>query len=509
MAYDVVIFTDSNGATVGHMKSLGAYRVASELRSNGYTTKVVDLFYQIFKDKKLTVKLLSKLIGPNTLFVGFSTTHMLSREVLINGDLRRTYPVDKDFFVRLWTTYKNRYPNLKIVVGGAHATENFIADHLVDYAVSGYSDKMVLDLASHLRNGTPIKFNINLNNPNSKVLEYDKLGQSFDFANSYTRFEECDHLQPGETICLETSRGCMFKCQFCDYPLLGRKKTDPTYIRDVNILANEFRDNWEKFKINRYFNVDSTFNETTDKLLQIHESIKKSGVDVKFHAFLRIDLLYKNPEQVRILKDMGLEAAFFGIESLNPESLKAISKPYSIKKLEEFLPYLHSEWHGHVLTTGSYIVGLPGETPDTFRGWWDWVVNYKYGLDKVRLSGLEIRDRQSWRSMFGDNAEKYGYVLHQHHNGDAKVTKMWSNEHWDNLECERLVAEIQHELRTSGKRDSIGAWQIMALQSVGYTFEELYLAPLGTWDFAETNHRVKEWKQNYINLLCQYEGIEI
>ena len=41
MTYDVIMFTDV-AAQYGHIKPLGAYRLASELRAHGYSVKVID-----------------------------------------------------------------------------------------------------------------------------------------------------------------------------------------------------------------------------------------------------------------------------------------------------------------------------------------------------------------------------------------------------------------------------------------------------------------------------------
>ena len=73
MKYNVLLFTDQI-ARFWHIKALGAYRVANELRNHGYTVKVIDYAGLWVADSSLLLKILNNLIGPNTLFVGFSTT---------------------------------------------------------------------------------------------------------------------------------------------------------------------------------------------------------------------------------------------------------------------------------------------------------------------------------------------------------------------------------------------------------------------------------------------------
>ena len=69
------------------------------------------------------------------------------------------------------------------------------------------------------------------------------------------------------------------------------------------------------------------------KLQQIYQAIKTSGVDLRFSAFVRLDLLERFPEQIPLLKKMGLRSVFFGLESLNDESLKVIGKGIKSEKI--------------------------------------------------------------------------------------------------------------------------------------------------------------------------------
>ena len=71
MYYDAILFSDSPETT----RTAGAYTIASYLRHNGYNVKVIDFFsyFLMAKYEKLT-EYVKSIIGPNTLFMGFSTT---------------------------------------------------------------------------------------------------------------------------------------------------------------------------------------------------------------------------------------------------------------------------------------------------------------------------------------------------------------------------------------------------------------------------------------------------
>jgi hypothetical protein len=123
---------------------------------------------------------------------------------------------------------------------------------------------------------------------------------------------------------IEISRGCIFRCRFCAFPLLGKKKND--YIRHVDNLSAELRRNYEMFGVTNYWFNDDTFNDNVVKLEYVAEAIAKSGVKITYTAFLRADLIERFPETIPMLGDTGLVAATFGLETLHPEAKKAIGK---------------------------------------------------------------------------------------------------------------------------------------------------------------------------------------
>lgn len=71
MTVDVLLFTGSVGALI---KPAGAYRIATELRKNGYKVQVVDDFLHLCTAADKLWAIIDKFVGPNTLWVGFSTT---------------------------------------------------------------------------------------------------------------------------------------------------------------------------------------------------------------------------------------------------------------------------------------------------------------------------------------------------------------------------------------------------------------------------------------------------
>lgn len=519
MTYDIVLFTDS---TVGtwRMRPYGAYRLASELRDKGYSVKVVDWTCTIFQDYQLCAKLFKSLIGPNTLFAGFSSAHFHRKLVKTDQfdhyndyyDARGyddyCYPADLKRFEILVSQMKRYNPNLKIAYGGGYTHRNVKLSPVIDYIVYGLADTTIVELASHLKNKTPLKWTPGPH-PKQKLIIHDELGLSFDFPNSLTRYAPEDHIRQGEALCLETSRGCMFKCKFCCYILLGRKTTDPKYHKEFDVLVQELKHNWENYKVNRYWMVDDTFNETTEKLKMISDAIKAAGVpDFKFFAYLRLDLIKKHPEQIALLKEMGLQAAYFGIETLHDPTLKLIGKPMKSAEVKKFLKELKMHWAGQVNIHAALILGLPYETPEIVKETLAWFEDPDCPVDSYGPHVLNLNE--SAPSIFGKNAEKFGYKIlpslpDQFDGGN--IDAEWDNGIWTREECRKLVIKAAEE-KFYSRRGVTSSWETIGLQNSGYKFEDIYRKPRLDFNRLEKLAILEKQFDNYINELCEYEGIE-
>jgi hypothetical protein len=65
------------------------------------------------------------------------------------------------------------------------------------------------------------------------------------------------------------------------------------------------------------------------------------------------------------LREIGLEACSFGLETINDRSGKAVGKGLGVKRIEETLNQIHEVWKDDVFVNASFILGLRYDTPDT------------------------------------------------------------------------------------------------------------------------------------------------
>lgn len=158
---------------------------------------------------------------------------------------------------------------------------------------------------------------------------------------------------------LDTSRGCPFACSFCTIiNVQGRKMRE----RDPEAVADLVRRNYFERGIRFYFFTDDNFarkklwRETFEALIRLQEE------GLKFTYMIQVDLARKPKDFVRLAAKAGCTQVFIGMESVNPENLKAAGKGQN--HVDEY-EKIALEWYdaGVVVHVG-YIIGFPFDTKE-------------------------------------------------------------------------------------------------------------------------------------------------
>ena len=477
---DIIIFTNING--LFFQRTLGAYQVAHFLRVNGYTVQVIDFTDHFTTDELKAVT--SKFVTDKTIAIGISTTFYKDEDVneFMPSDIKKTLDFDTfpDNVLDTLSSIREQFPNIKFVAGGGR-TELLQNNPLMDKIIQGYAEDEMLSYVDNLSGKNPKIIPIfapgSTNAPSSRLFDIEKLNH---------KFIEQDIILPKETLPIEISRGCIFKCTFCAFPLNGKAKMD--YLRDVELIKEEMISNYEKFGTTNYFIGDDTFNDSTYKLEQLHRMITTLPFKINFTAYLRMDLLSAHREQIPLLQEMGLASPFFGIETLNKRSGSAIGKGMNTEKAKEFLLELEGDlWKKKIPIICSFIVGLPYETPESIENTFNWIKDTP--LNSVFFP-LIINDKKYFKSEFTTKYKDFGYTL-------DRDSGYWENEHFNYHSAGELAERFNSEL---SKRDNYPtAWFMMALLNHGYTLDELLTTPIKKLSFNKiirSKHRnINEYKK--------------
>lgn len=382
-------------------RSFGMYQIAGHLRNNNITCQVIE-YSQLMDDLELqrfVIKFLPKDKNKKSI-LGISTTFF----TFVDGYLPHN-------ILALIKAIKLSFPNVVVVAGGASTTAILQTPNMIDYSIHSYAEDSTLELFNGLLGKTPIPLKFKM------TTIIDQENTIFDITTSSHRFVKEDCIRPNETLPLEISRGCIFKCAFCRYRYTGKKKND--YIRQNEYVKQELLYNYENFGTTNYYILDDTFNETPDKVESFYKMTQELPFKIQYFAYIRADLVHRFPETAIWLRDSGLTGAIFGIETFGPESSKLVAKAWSGKHGQEFLEKLKKEiWKDQVSINMNMIIGLPPDNLDDYNRWQKWAS--ETGIDSVTWHVFSFSPIGERLSEIEKYPEKYGFTLYENggwHNG--------------------------------------------------------------------------------------------
>ena len=161
-------------------------------------------------------------------------------------------------------------------------------------------------------------------------------------------------------IYYESSRGCPFSCSYCLSSIDKKLR-----FRDIELVKRElqfFIDN----KVPQVKFVDRTFNCKHDHAMEIWRYITEHDNGItNFHFEISADLL--RAEELALMKTMrpGLIQLEIGVQSTNPQTIKAIRRTMDFEKLKGIVEQIHS--FGNIHQHLDLIAGLPYEDYDSFH----------------------------------------------------------------------------------------------------------------------------------------------
>ena len=161
-------------------------------------------------------------------------------------------------------------------------------------------------------------------------------------------------------IYYESSRGCPFSCSYCLSSIDKKLR-----FRDIELVKKElqfFIDN----KVPQVKFVDRTFNCKHDHAMAIWRYITEHDNGItNFHFEISADLLRE--EELALMKTMrpGLIQLEIGVQSTNPQTIKAIRRTMDFEKLKGIVEQIHS--FGNIHQHLDLIAGLPYEGYESFH----------------------------------------------------------------------------------------------------------------------------------------------
>jgi radical SAM superfamily enzyme len=403
-------------------------------------------------------------------------------------------------------------PNIKVIAGGNQVLYNTIQG--IDLSFKGFADGAIEDIVAYLKTGvypnTVLINEVNLGIA-KKIVECNHYYSRFDLSNLRTNYTANDFLLPNESLALETSRGCIFKCKFCNFPLIGKNKND--YIRSKEDLKQEIVYNYNTYGISQYNITDDTFNDNEIKINNMYEISQEIDFDLKFMCYARIDLLNARPGSLDKMVKLGVRGMFLGIESLNPETSKIIGKGFTGDKLLNYLREVKQQYPKLHLT-GSYIIGLPKETLEQSRANINFTIDeglidtspmYALHIPK-QTGGVDISafstewDQHGYIEMsLGEINElisqpKYSAFKDIDYENVGKHAVIWKNEHMNVFDAQIAALQIRKEIEP---KTVMGGWNCFAASYTGIPVDDLLQLKRPEWDWEYVKKTAVDFVEDY------------
>jgi anaerobic magnesium-protoporphyrin IX monomethyl ester cyclase len=258
---------------------------------------------------------------------------------------------------------KNKHTKTKICLGGPYVTtlmEDIFEETQVDFAVYGEGEitfselifalKGEKDLSTingliHYKDGILIT-----NPPRDQISNLDDLPFP-----AYDLF----HMERYPMHRIATSRGCPFKCVFCNSSSIWlgkwRKRSVNNIIEEIEFLIKNY--NRKPF----FFN-DNSFNISLSRVEEFCTILIQKNLRILWTTPVRVEIMTEKVAQ--LMKKAGCYNVGIGIESANDEVLIKIKKCLSPRQITEGIKIFKD---AGIEVLGQFVIGSPGDTLETIK----------------------------------------------------------------------------------------------------------------------------------------------
>jgi len=184
-----------------------------------------------------------------------------------------------------------------------------------------------------------------------------------------------------------TSRGCPYGCTYCASHIISGRVWRA---RSAKNCFDELKLAKEKFNIRSFEILDDSFNVDKERVIEFCSLIKPLKLTWFCSNGIRADRL--DEDAAKAMSDAGCKFVSFGIESADPEVLKAIKKGETIDQIESAVDVAEKYFKS---VNGYFIIGLPKSSYEKD------LASLKWALDRgimacfsflVPFEGTEIRE---------------------------------------------------------------------------------------------------------------------
>ena len=258
-------------------------------------------------------------------------------------------------------------------------------------------------------------------------------------------------------IYYESSRGCPFSCSYCLSSIDKKLR-----FRNLELVKKELQFFLDK-KVPQVKFVDRTFNCKHDHAMEIWKYILEHDNGVtNFHFEISADLLREEEMELMSRMRPGLIQLEIGVQSTNPDTIRAIHRNMDLKKLEASVARVKS--FGNIHQHLDLIAGLPCEDYESFRRSFEQV--YRMKPDQLQLGFLKVLKGSS---MYHE-AQKYE-ILYKEKEPYEVLSTAWLS--YENILKLKMVESMVEVYYNSGQFRKTLSWIETYYQEMFSFYESL------------------------------------
>ncbi len=255
-------------------------------------------------------------------------------------------------------------PGVITIMGGPHATvdvNTFLDSGAMDFVIGGEAEDSIVEFARGIDRGKAALAHVagiafdhdgeRRCNPQPPLIkDLDRIPFP---AWDLLPFDRYAGMNKEKLFYIFTSRGCPFRCVFCQKELTGRGFRT----RSVKNILDELQLIHDTFNPGNVLFIDELFTCQKKRVYEICEGIVQRGLKLNMSCETRVDML--DYDMAVTMRKAGFMRMYFGVESGSQRSLDTLVKDYKVEKVVQALKITR---RAGIWTKIFLIVGTPGET---------------------------------------------------------------------------------------------------------------------------------------------------
>jgi len=342
-----------------------------------------------------------------------------------------------DTCIKLINLIKSVLPEVKIAIGGYHATlmSEEIADspegRLIDFMIRGEGEEACRRLVNALEGNDRLEDIPSLAYKNGDHFVHNPRGETLDLSQLKLPIRDKRRLTWGYHILyskielMETSRGCTRGCNFCSMRhMYGRSfRTYP-----IERVLADLDDIYYKRRVRWVFIVDDNMVLNPKRVIALCDAIIARNYK-KLNLVVQADCISmaQNEEMVSKMAQAGFKSVFLGIENASAKNLESAGKGNIVNASRKAVEICHKY---NIMVIGGLIFGFPEDDEASI------IENYQF-LKTIEADGSYCQILTPYpKTGMRQNLIDEGLVTNKYNY--KKYSGLWANVKTRHLESDQL-----------------------------------------------------------------------